>query len=73
MRKKVHKQMNTRTLFARQLHAELPVWLAHGWVTEIAAQYPQDAHDGRQGWQVLLSILAALCVGGGIIALFAAN
>lgn len=64
--------------FVRRLHAELPVWTHNGWITPaqagiLAEHYPLSAQQGREWWQVLLSILAALCVGAGIIALFAAN
>lgn len=64
--------------FVRQLHVELPLWMRNGWITPaqadvLAAHYPLSAPQGREWWQVLLSILAALCVGAGIIALFAAN
>lgn len=70
--------INPRAVFARQLHAELPYWITQGWVSDaqaqqLAAQYPLPHDSGGQGWQIFLSILAALCVGGGVIALFAAN
>lgn len=70
--------MNSRAAFARQLHAELTVWVAQGWISaaqaeRLGGQYPLTRADGRQGWQILLSVLAALCIGGGVIALFAAN
>ena len=70
--------INSRAIFARQLHAELPYWITQGWVSDaqaqqLAAQYPLPHDSGGQGWQIFLSILAALCVGGGVIALFAAN
>lgn len=70
--------MKSFAVFARQLHAELPQWVAQGWISaaqaeQLAAQYPLARADGAQRWHVLLSVLAALCVGGGVIALFAAN
>lgn len=70
---------NGRAFFARQLHAQLPHWVAQGWIDaaqaeRLAAQYPVvNGLDRRQHWQVLLSVLAVLCMGGGVIALFAAN
>lgn len=64
--------------FVRQLHAALPLWTQNGWISPqqaalLAEHYPLAAQGSREWWQVLLSILAALCVGAGIIALFAAN
>lgn len=64
--------------FVRELHALLPLWQAQGYVSEaqaegLRAQYPLPAQAPWQWWQVLLSVLAALCVGGGVVALFAAN
>lgn len=64
--------------FVRRLHVELPLWTQNGWITPaqaeaLAAHYPLAQAQGREWWQVLLSVLAALCVGAGIIALFAAN
>lgn len=70
--------MGTSAGFVRELHALLPLWQAQGWLSAaqaegLRAQYPLPAQAPWQWWQVLLSVLAALCVGGGVIALFAAN
>ncbi|MDO5091263.1 MAG: DUF2157 domain-containing protein [Cardiobacteriaceae bacterium] len=64
--------------FIRRLHGELALWTQNGWISPaqaalLAGHYPLSQAQGREWWQVLLSVLAALCVGAGIIALFAAN
>ncbi|WP_298645061.1 DUF2157 domain-containing protein [uncultured Cardiobacterium sp.] len=70
--------MNRRAAFSRDLLAELPQWEASGWVSPeqaalLRARYVLPVRHRGQWWQMVLSLFAALCVGAGIIALFAAN
>jgi hypothetical protein len=63
----------------RWLYGELPLWREKGWIAPeaeaaIRAHYGPPPEDGvRRLTPILLSVLAALLVGGGIILLFAHN
>ncbi|WP_147537502.1 DUF2157 domain-containing protein [Cardiobacterium valvarum] len=70
--------MNQRAAFSRELLAELPQWEASGWISPeqaalLRARYALPVQHRGQWWQMVLSLFAALCVGAGVIALFAAN
>ena len=70
--------MNRRVAFSRELLAELPQWEASGWISPeqaalLRARYALPVQHRGQWWQMVLSLFAALCVGAGVIALFAAN
>jgi hypothetical protein len=63
----------------RWLYGELPLWREKGWIApeaeaELRAHYgPLPGNGVRTLTPILLSVLAALLVGGGIILLFAHN
>lgn len=62
--------------FARELRRELPEWIARGWVTpaaagEMAACYPERKR--RLGASMVLTVLGASLVVGGLILLLAHN
>ena len=70
--------MNRRAAFSRDLLAELSHWEASGWISPeqaalLRARYALPVRHRGQWWQMVLSLFAALCVGAGVIALFAAN
>lgn len=62
--------------FARELHRELPDWIARGWVTsaaagELTARYPERPR--RFGATAVLPVLGAALVLGGLILVLAHN